>query len=132
MTEILETVDINIGDEFWVFDGNRRRYTKSRSRPDFEHHFIKVKITGETSRSWIVAENGNYGFKAPKSYPFKHVGISYGFSKQLLTDQMKKEKIWLHYNKYKLTRFIEHSCSPAQLMDIAYMIGYEADMGEEL
>lgn len=51
----------------WLFDHNRRRYRKDKNgrecgNPIWREHWWKVKIVGETSRSWISA----YGHKIPK------------------------------------------------------------------
>lgn len=40
----------------WIFDLNRRVYGRDKSVPIWREHWSKRKVTGETSRSWIVDE----------------------------------------------------------------------------
>lgn len=114
---------IKIGDKFWCFNGNRRRYINGSNSPDFNSYFVEAIIIGETSRSWLI-KSDLIKFKVPKKEPFKFLKSDYGFSYQILTDEMKEDKIWANYHKYKLTRFIE-TLDNTKLRHIAKMVNYD-------
>jgi len=56
-----------IGDTVWIFDENHRVYRKDENGrsfggPIYREHWVPTKITGETTRSWLIG----YGEKIPK------------------------------------------------------------------
>lgn len=61
------TTSQNIYPDCWVFDENRRTYRQKNGRsyggPIWIEHWAKVKIIGETSRSWLTSA----GQKIPKA-----------------------------------------------------------------
>ena len=116
--------DIKVGDEFWVKDENHRIYDNNTSfggGPIYERYFIKTKIISETSRSWVV---GYGNFKVPKKRPFDRVYTSFGLPKQIYTDEMKADDIWLNSHAYKIKDKVD-ACSVEQLRQIADIIGYK-------
>lgn len=53
---------LKVGDTIWWFDQHRCRYGED-GWPNWREHWVRVKITGETTRSWVTEHCG----KAPKS-----------------------------------------------------------------
>ena len=105
---------IKVGDAFFVFDANRRVYAKGgNGGPIYREHFRPVKITGETSRSWIIEP---WGEKVPKSDPWR----------VLKTQENVDERVWEHDHRYKIVRGVER-CSVDALRKITEIIGYNPE-----
>lgn len=63
------SAQIGIGSTVWLYEENRRVHAKGSGRtggPIFRGHWAEYKITGETSRSWIVGVDGWEKCKLPK------------------------------------------------------------------
>lgn len=103
---------LKLGDKVWVFDGNRRRYNQVDGRSSgpaiYAEHFVEQRITGETSRSWIVN-----GVKYPKSDP-----------SALCTHEQKEDAIWVNEHRYKIIQMAERCRDAATLRKIAQIVGY--------
>jgi len=78
-----------IGETYFVFDGNRRVYdkTKGYGGPIYREHFASVKIVGETKTSWIYSYYTDT--KVTKKNPWK----------VLFTSQMVDEAVWVYENR---------------------------------
>lgn len=92
---------MKVGDEIWMFDENRRVYKKGNNHPIFSEHFFKIKIDGETSKSWLIG-----GKKFSKKNP---VGI--------YTYEQKEDKIWDRENRHEIIEKIRF-CSINELKQI--------------
>lgn len=115
---------MKIGDKFWGFDGNRRVYPKEKTGfngPIFVEHFYRIKITGETSRSWIFSFEGSTQehFKAPKKGPHNR--------RMFFTDEEKSDKVWSHDNRQAIIRDVNR-CDVATLRAIAVIVNYNPDL----
>jgi len=69
---------VKVGDTIWQFDANRRVYTKVPGKPFGgvlirKAQWVPRTITGETSRSWIVAAHAHdrHPAKVPKTGPHR-------------------------------------------------------------
>lgn len=85
---------IKIGDKVWLFDINRRVYSKDGGigrAPIYSEHFYEAIISGETKRSWIV--NG-------KKFDKKDC-------RGLYTNKQKEDAIWANENRRKIVRKVE-------------------------
>lgn len=87
--------EVQIGDTYYMFDGNRRVYKERKlgesyhiGGPLYRGHFGPVKVTGETSRSWIMGD----GRKISKSKPWS----------LLHTAEMVDDRVWAHENRGRL------------------------------
>lgn len=61
-----------VGTDVWIFDRNRRVYRKndrgySYGAPLYREKWVRLKIVGETSRSWVV--DSHLMLKIPKKGP---------------------------------------------------------------
>jgi len=98
---------IKVGDEYFIYDINKRVYESKNSAPTFRGHFQAVSIVSETSRSWIV-ENRGIKFKVAKAAPWAI----------LYTPAMIDEAEWVNDNRYKIENKIR-TASAEQLRAIA-------------
>lgn len=103
---------IKIGDEFFVFDENKRVYEAKNSPPTYRGHFRPITVTGETSRSWIV---GPFGMKVSKKDPWS----------VLYTPSMIDDGEWVNSHRYKL-EYQLRMATAEQLRAIADILGYES------
>lgn len=85
---------LKVGDKIWHFDDNRRKYNNGISRPDRDHMWHEVAITGETSRSWVTA----YG-KVPKR------GVVYGWA---LSRQGVEDDLWIARNAFNIKAGVDN------------------------
>jgi len=106
---------IKVGDEYFFYDANRRVYEEGTLGPTYRGHFRKIKITGETSRSWIT-DNWRI-MKVPKSDPWK----------ALCTPEMIDDGEWKHAHAYRISDRVLRDASVEQLREIAKIIGYRND-----
>lgn len=100
--------NLKVGDEVWLFDTNRRVYRDNKSftsSPIYSEYFYKVKISGETKRSWIINRD-KYNKKTLDG---------------LYTEELKEEKIWMNDNMMKIKDRIS-SCTFDQLKKIKKVI----------
>ncbi len=98
----------------WLFDENRRVYGEDHSAPIWREHWVKREITGETSRSWIVAIAGQER-KIPKKGD--HRGVAW-------SEAEVNRKAWIKDHRHRITRAIEH-LSTDDLIAVARLIGYK-------
>jgi hypothetical protein len=96
---------MEVGDEVWLFDINRRVYDKSSYSPVYSEHFYKARITGETTRSWIVN-----GIKYSKKNPLG-----------LFTDQQKDDAVWADANRYKIIDLLK-TLSTEKLKEVSKIL----------
>jgi len=102
--------EIKIGDEYFVYDINKRVYESRGSAPTFRGHFWSVKIVGETSRSWILSR---YDQKVPKADPWAI----------LWTPEMIDDGEWKDRNGHKIAERVR-SAKADQLRQIAAILEY--------
>lgn len=98
----------------WVFDVNRRKYKTDKNGrtiggPIWKEHWRKVKIVGETSRSWVTSG----GLKIPKKG-----GPQYAFSEDDIDRMAFVEKSW------QIADAVRYCKDYETLKRIAEMIGY--------
>ena len=117
---------MKVGDKFWSFDSNLRRYDGTRLI--YRGHFFPVEIIGETSRSWSIGHaRSNFPrelFKVPKADPFRKKYGEFGTRPIILTDQMVNDEIWDVDHRHKISRQIE-KVDTSILRQVAELIGYE-------
>ena len=102
---------LGIGSTIWRFDESHRIYYKDRDGgPDYRSFWCECRITGETSRSWII---GNWG-KCPKN------GEHYGWA---LTAQEVDDDVWAKYERHRIVMCVER-CDVATLRRVALIVGY--------
>ena len=117
---------MKIGDKFWSFDLNRRRYGEGR-KIIYREHYFRVEIIGETSRSWIIGREKNVKFdifKVPKSDPFRNKYGDFGVRPVILTDQMVDDECFSHDHKAKISDRVLR-LDGKKLREVAALIGYE-------
>ena len=102
----------------WVYDSNIRHYErdengKAYGSPIYRESWVKRKVEGETTRSWIL----EYGYKAPKKPDRIQAQV-------LAYDEVELEdKIWKHDNAYKISEKVR-SADAETLRKVAEVIGY--------
>jgi hypothetical protein len=94
-----------IGQEFWKYDPNTRRYTRDdgtrSSSPIPIKSYVKFYFIGETSRSWLVSrwKDGNAKdhdtIKIPKSSSMEEYGFLDSWGKV-------EEVVWVADNKREI------------------------------
>lgn len=105
---------IKVGDEYFIYDINKRVYETKNSAPTFRWHFQAVKIVSETYRSWIV-ENCGIKSKVAKADPWS----------VLYTPAMIDEVEWVNNNRYKL-EYKLRMATAEQLRAIADILGHKS------
>ena len=116
----------------WVFDSSRRVYREvtpdekaagklwAGGGPIWREHWIKLEITGETSRSWITER----GHKVPKKGADPH--------QFLFSEKQVEQSAWDKDHRHKIVQRIEwrgsNGISLTQLEAIAEILGYEPKM----
>lgn len=125
MSATLETADRKVGDPVWIFDQNRRVYRKDANGkslsggPIWREHWAKKKVTSETSRSWVVGENGWDQHKIPKKGPTPY-GICW--SEEEL-DQLS----YVADHKHKISDAVQRLTDYDTLKRVADLVGFKAD-----
>lgn len=103
-----------VGSAVWYFDQNYRVYPKNGgigNSPIFREHFRPIKIEGETSRSWVLAD----GRKISKA---TLVGI------YIDQDAIDRE-CWIHDHKWRIIRSAERINDYDTLRKLAELVGYD-------
>ena len=77
--------------DVWVFDINSRAYDANR-RSIYRAHWRKVKIAGETSRSWVTNRNEKISKKGGRGIAFSQDAID--------------RDVWINDNKHRLSNEI--------------------------
>lgn len=122
---------MKIGDKFYSFDENRRRYRrlpggKPVGTPIYREHFYEVEIVGESSRSWIIGVGGDWKreqFKVPKSDPFRDKYGEFGARPMIWTAAMMEDECWVHEHRHKIIEEVR-TCDYVALLEVAYAVGY--------
>ena len=123
----MTSTPIKVGDAFFAFDANRRRYDENR-RLIYGHHFYEVWIIGETARSWIVGSQcGTEDFRVPKRDPFADNFKEYGVNRRIWTHEMMLDDIWVNVHRHKIRRAFDECRDADKLRRVAEILGYEAD-----
>ena len=99
----------------WIFDENRRRYkTDEKGRsiggPIWREHWVKVKIVGETRRSWVT---NYYDRKVPKKG-----GRGYAFSEEDI------DRMAFIEQRRRIGEAVGYCTDYETLKRIADMVGY--------
>ena len=108
-------------EKVWVFDENRRVYRKDKdgkslgAGPIWREHWREMKITGETSRSWIT----EWDRKIPKK----------GFNPRFVcfSEEEIDRNAWIKENRNKIARVIERHNDYDLLQKVAQLIGYKEE-----
>lgn len=113
---------LKIGSPVWRYDGNRRVYRKDASGRSIgasieRHHWVRLEITAETSRSWIVTEYGRELFKIPKAKPREATALRF-------SEEEVDRECWITENAYRVSEAVRR-LPYDQLAGIALSIGYE-------
>ena len=106
-----------VGDTIWVFDRNHREYSKDNgSAPIWRAHWRPRKVTGETSRSWVL----EYGGKCPKKR--RTIDMSaFAFSQEEIAEQE-----WVRQHPAYIRRQLMYEpLTIPQWKQIAEIIGYK-------
>lgn len=111
---------IGIGSTVWVFNENRRVYPQREpgrkypiGGPIWREHWVPEKITGETSRSWVLT----LGRKVPKKGADRRM---FAFSE----DEIEKAA-WVHSNRYRLADTVRYVEDYERLREIARLADYQ-------
>lgn len=127
-----EIASLNVGDELFNFDGNRREYRRGENgirsgAPIYEKHFRADRIEGETSKSWIVGPH-----KARVNKKTLESACHYA-DRGYFTKSAMDADIWTQNNRHEIVRLVERA-GPDHLKEIARILGYreaKAAKGEE-
>ena len=105
-----------IGQTVWIFDGNRRVYRDGQSRPVFREHFKDWKITGETSKFWLLG-NSYQIIKATRMLKCpERKGNWYTLSPRVFWSELEvDETCWVHENRYRVVKDVQ-GCSDANTL----------------
>ncbi len=118
---------MKIGDKFYSFDANRRRYRRDKDGvpagpPIYREHFYEVEIVGETTRSWIISL-GVQSFKVPKSDPFREKDGEFGARPMIWSRAVMENECWAHEHRHKIIEKLQ-TLDPGQLRLVAATLGY--------
>jgi hypothetical protein len=117
--------NLKIGDSVWIFDENRRVYSKDGggwSNPIWREHWREHFVIGETSRSWLVGLTKD---SKPTSGSVIKIQKASHYNAKIAYSQAEiDEHDWARSNRYYIAQRVEWS-SPATLRKIAELIGYE-------
>ena len=110
---------MKIGDTIYHFDARRRIYADVTADPIYGHHWVEVKIIGETSRSWLVG----YAFD-PTKLAKKELAEG-KLASYKITKEEVDEDIYVHTHRHKIVNKIQYCKDYKMLKAIADIIGYE-------
>lgn len=115
---------MQVGDKFWSFDRNIRRYDENR-KIIFRGHYYRVEIIDETSRSWIIGREGlsHEIFKVPKSDPFRKKYGEFGVRPIILTDEMVDDECFTQKHARHIAEKVR-GLKAEELRKVASLIGY--------
>lgn len=102
------------GGTIWVFDENRRVYSETdRGAPIWREHWRPCKVTGETSRSWLIAPYGKVPKRGadPRKFAFSQADID--------------EQAYVHDHVYKISECVRRLTRAATLREVAVLVGYK-------
>lgn len=102
----------------WIFNGNRLVYGKDKSSPIWREHWVKQKVTGETSRSWIVGEGWSER-KIAKSEKLRGSGVAFSEAELDVLEWIEEAKPEIH------KRLSFHRLTRAQIVALADAFGVE-------
>lgn len=118
-------VELAVGSTVYYFDVSRR-IRDDRGRTIYREHFCPTKITGETSRSWIVSYTSWSPLKVSKK-ALAEKGRDRGIYASL---EDVDRRCWIENHKFKMVREIERCDDYDKLRAIAKIVGYEANDGQ--
>lgn len=101
---------LGVGSAIWRFDENHRIYKNQHGGPDYRSFWRECKITGETSRSWVV---GCWG-----KFPKRGAHPGYAVSAKEVDDD-----VWAKDERHRIVRCVER-CDVATLRAVAELVGY--------
>lgn len=117
---------MQVGETIWVFDVNRRVYRRDKDgkaygSPIWREHWVSYKVTGETSRSWLL----EYGGKCPKKRDM-HDMRKFAFSQAEID-----ERQWHEDHAHQIRRKVAYATlTTDQWKQIAAIIGYKENEGK--
>lgn len=114
---------LKIGDTVYLFDSNRRIYGKDRSGPIWREHWYPAKVTGETSRSWIIGDHPWTQCKLPKKGK-PSFAIAYS------QEEIDRES-WIQDNRYQISKLVDRCGDYEVLQKIAELLGYKQERATE-
>ncbi len=114
---------MKVGDYVWMFDTNRRQYTKPEPGRLFGEiiyrgHFAKYEIVSETSRSWVLI-GGTKIPKADERKPAHERSMRVYFTEAEVDDD-----VFMNDHRYSISQCVQRERSPDVLKRIAELIGY--------
>jgi hypothetical protein len=120
--------DFKVGDEVYLFSENARVYTKAApgekwtgSKIIFRGYFVKYKIVGETSRSWLIGCEWK-----PTKYPKnRKVENPHWWAGRFYTQEEVDEACWLETNRQALADTVKFCLDIAKLKEVAEIVGFE-------
>lgn len=124
--------EYQIGQRVWVFEVNRRIYSKapegqlwSGGSLIYSEHFVERAVVGETSRSWIIGDGKRpqstwIQFKVPKGKN----GCNQHGTRVIYSDEQKDADIWLHDHRYEIVRMVERA-DPRTIVEVGKLVGYK-------
>jgi len=109
--------ELKIGATVYRFDGDYRVYKRNEAGrqyggPIYREHFRPIQITGETSRSWVLADGAKISKKTLPGgiYP----------------DQEAIDRAcWVNEHRYAICRQVERVRDYETLRALADLVGYE-------
>ena len=120
--------DFKVGDEVYLFDQNRRVYTRadkgckwSGSKVIFREHFVKYKIVGETSRSWLIGVEWR-----PDKYPKNRKNDNpKWWGGRFYTAEEVDEACWIEANRVVLADAVRFCDDIGKLKQVAALVEYK-------
>ena len=116
----LNQLGVGVGSTVWVFDINRRRYTKPADGRIWgsiiwRDHWGPHTIVSETSRSWVLDRPG--GMKVPKRGADPSI---FAFSESDID-----RRAWVEDNRHKIADKVGRINDYETLRKVVELIGYE-------
>ena len=108
---------MQVGDNVWIFDSNRRRYVDFKGNKLtmcwYRGHFDERYIVGETKQSWLVGYKGSLpdnrlNLKVNKKTLQYSTTNTYGLDGKLyISEEEVEQTCWIHDNHYKIREKVD-------------------------
>lgn len=117
-----------VGDIVYVFDQNRRRYTKPAPGRKFgeiiyREHFDRMYIVGETSRSWLLSHSADADIS--QNWMYQKFPKKFDRFKRFYTAAQVDDECWKKENRYRIADEVGKCDEIEKLREIAKLLGIE-------
>lgn len=99
-----------MGETFYLYDTNRRRYIDRNERrvQDRSYFWVPVVVVDETARSWIARGEGREVKIDKKNHKLLGIRDFFGLDNRAYTTAEREAKMWMEENLHRLVRAVEN------------------------